>query len=345
MYIPSGDMRFRVIAIGVVAILLTAVGDVAADDRVASKLTYSATQGCPDTTSFRDQVAARLGYDPFVAGDAAKNVKVDFTRTNGRLEGRAEIFDGGASRGARVLTGDLDKCAPLATALATTVAIALDPERALSPPAAAPPPAASSDILPSRGPPPSTVVVVHDVERHVDVAPSQPPPPRERTPISIAASAAMGMTGAMGPGPTIGPELGVALRSGSYSIEALGRVDTTIGSPTSSLGDRLDATVITGGLAPCGHLRDFALCAVAKIGSFQSRAPDVVSPTLATSVFAAAGVRVAYTIPLGAAVGLRAGAELGIPLVRTSLAIDKGDVWTAPPIFVGLTVGMTARFL
>jgi len=338
-------MRFQVVAATALTLVIGAEGLAQADERAASQLSYVAVQGCPDARSFRDQVAARLGYDPFVAGGAAKNVKVDFTRSNGRLEGRAEIFDGGSSRGTRVLTGDVDKCEPLATALATTVAIALDPEHALSAPAAPTPPPPSSDVAPPPTPVPSTVVVVHDVERRAEPAPVEAPPPRDRAPIALAASAAMGMTGAMGPGPTIGPELGIAVRSGSYSIEALGRVDTTIGSPTSSLGDRLDATVITGGLAPCGHIRDFALCVVAKVGSFQSRAPDVVSPYLATSLFAAAGLRASYSIPLGAAVGLRAGAELGIPLVRTSLAIDRGDVWTAPPVFVGFTVGMTARFL
>jgi hypothetical protein len=98
-------------------------------------LTYGAPEeaGCPDEGSFRNLVAARLGYDPFVP-ESQDGVRVELVRDHQRMRGHVEVArQGQGAPLARDLSGDADKCEALGAALATTLAIALDPVSALAP--------------------------------------------------------------------------------------------------------------------------------------------------------------------------------------------------------------------
>ena len=148
---------------------------------------------------------------------------------------------------------------------------------------------------------------------------------------------------AVGPAPTLGPELGVAIRTKSVSIEMSGRVETTFGETRASSGDTLEATVIAGALLPCAHFGALSGCGFGRIGAFQGRAPDVASPSLHTSMFAAVGLRAAYTLDLGSVFALRGALEAGLPLVRTSLLVDGSSVWTAPPVFAGVSLAALVK--
>ncbi len=285
-------------------------------------------------------ISWRLGYDPFDAAGEHR-VKVEIAKQRGKLVGRAEIAREGAARGVRELTGEVDRCEPLAAALATSVAIALDPvhgmrKEAILPLLPAPAPA------PVPAPAPSTVIVV----RERDTAPPAPPASAP-APLRLSLLGVAGATGAaaVAPGPMFGGEIGVMGRLDRFSLEASARAETTAGHALVASGDRLEATVFSGLLTPCAHLERFAGCVFGRVGALQARAVDVVQPSLKTSLFGALGLRIAYTLQVNDTFGLRAAFEGGLPLVRTSLEIDGTSVWTAPPAFVTGSIAGVVRFL
>jgi hypothetical protein len=305
--------------------------------RVAARLSYAVNEpGCPDETSFRHLVTARLGYDPFDA-TATIRVSVEITKQRGRLHGHAEVVRGEGAPGNRDLTGELDRCEPLTTAIATTVAIALDPGQSAATPE---PPIA----LPTPQPPPATLVVVRERDA-APTPPSAPAPRPEAEHVSLFGIAGGVASAALGPAPTFGPEIGFMLRTGALSLEGSARVETTFGDVRAAGGDRLEATIFSGAIVPCAHLAAVAGCLFGRVGAFQGRAPDVADPTLRTAAFAAVGLRGAYTLRISSSFGVRGALETGLPLVRTSLGIEGKDVWTAPPVFAGASLALLAKFL
>ncbi len=92
---------------------------------------------CPDEDAVRNAVAARLGYDPFVA--FAANILVAHVRREGDGFHTAVglVDENGVERGARQLTVDSRECADAIAAMALTISIAIDPLSLTGPPQAA----------------------------------------------------------------------------------------------------------------------------------------------------------------------------------------------------------------
>jgi hypothetical protein len=262
---------------------------------------------------------------------------VSFRKERGRTRARAEVQRGGPT-GTREFSGDA--CEPLAAALATTVAMALDPlhvnapvEPVPSPPPAPPPPvqAAPLPTLPVETPPAAAPQVVF-VER--PPAPARPREPGE--PVALVGSVGGVASFALAPTMTLGGAMEVGFRYGIFSLSVEGRAELTPTTTRVDSGDRIDATVYSGALVPCLHFGQWIGCGVGRAGAFQGRAPDVVHPSLGTSAFGAVGLRGGYMIPLSKILSVRASVEGLVPVVRTTLVIDGQDVWTAPPVTAGL---------
>ena len=308
---------------------------VSADNLQTATLTFvvtGATGPCPDEESFRNQVAARLGYQPFVQG-GEHHVSVTLRAVRDRVHGRAEVLRSGQAKpGVRELDGKTVKCDSLVAALATTVAIAIDPVKSEQPVTVAAPLAASDRPLPPEKPPPSPPPQPH--------APPQVPASSHSLPVVIfgtaGARAAVGLT----PGLAVGGGVGVGLRRGVLSLEVSGQVETTPKATRANSGDRLEATVFSAMLSPCGHWGSWLACAAVRLGVFQGRAPDVVHPSLGTSLAMALGARGGYILPISSALALRGLLSAEFPLVRTSLAIDNVSVWTSPPLSASLELGV-----
>lgn len=124
----------------------------AANERAQAQLRYEREQGtesCPSEPDLRAAVAARLGYDPFVANDGLDTIVVRTRRRGTRLEGTIERIEPSRRQGGRPTTiaslaGD---CGELGASLAVALAIAVDP---LSIAREAPP----RDAIPDTSPPP-----------------------------------------------------------------------------------------------------------------------------------------------------------------------------------------------
>jgi len=305
---------------------------VSADNLQTATLTFAAsgaTGPCPDEESFRNQVAARLGYQPFEQ-DGEHHVSVTLRAVRDRVHGRAEVLRSGqANPGVRELDGEITKCEALVSALATTVAIAIDPVRSVQPAIVAPPPATNDRPPPEPPPPPPE-----------QRAPPQAPPSSHSPRITIFGTAGALAAVGLAPGPAVGGGVGVGLRRDVLSLEVSGQVETTPGTTRADSGDRVQATVFSAVLSPCGHLGRWLACGTGRLGVLQGRAPDVVHPSLGTSLIAALGARGGYILPLSSALALRGLVSAEFPLVRTSLTIDGASVWTAPPFAAAFELGV-----
>jgi hypothetical protein len=334
------------VAIGLTGAACISSADASAQSASTAELTYRPHDtGCADASSFRHLVAARLGFDPFERG-ASDHVLVDLAMRAGRLQGRVEITRAPGPARIRTLTVDSGECDALAAALATTVAIALDNVRPPQPqPQPQPQPVAVDD--PTRSPTPFDARDSHEpTPVATDESAVVAPVPAARShAFELAAVVGSSVSAALGPAPMLGAEVGLALRSQRVSIEASVRAETTVGTVHVSNGDRLDATVLSAGLAPCAHSGQFAGCALARFGSFQASAPDVATPSLRGQAFAAVGARASYAVSFSPALALRGALEAGFPLIRTSLNIDGAPVWVAPPVFVGVSLSLLAKVL
>jgi hypothetical protein len=310
-----------------------------ADDKAFATLSYSAAEHCPDETSFRDQVNARLGYDPFVA-DAPRRVDVSITSEHGKLVGSAAISTSGNSTTPRELNAKPEQCGALVTALATTIAIELDaiktPRQYWTPPNDPPLiPADSATQAPTRG------------ETATAPSPKQAPAATPLTPANpISLTAFAGLEGSLGvaPGPTFGAELGASLGKSLFSVELSGRAETMFAAASMSSGDRVQASLFSGALGPCLTFDRVGACALFRLGAFEGRAATVQNPSTEFSPFAAIAARVSYALPLAIWLALRGGFELGVPLVRTALDVDNRSIWTAPPVFGAVSLSLVVKF-
>jgi len=111
-----------------------------------------------------------------------------------------------------------------------------------------------------------------------------------------------------------------------------------------SSADRVEASVFSGALVPCGHLDLFHLCAVVTLGTRQMKALDVVVPQTQNNFFAAVGVRPGIEIALSRVLAVHLQAELGVPLLRTTYTIDGTPRSTPSPVEGGVAAGVLGRF-
>jgi len=300
----------------------------------AARLTYVVPPSlaqCPDEESFRNQVAARLGYDVFSGG--GEEVSVTLSARAGRIRGRAVVTRAGqATPGVRELEAPPEECSSLVSALAIAVAIALDPVHSMAPVVrAAPPPVAAS--VPE-APPVSPAPPVRP-------PPLSPPAPTSaRKALTISGVGDVLATVGETPGPTLGGELGVALRYGLLVAEARVRVDSMVTPTTVPSGDRLVATVYSLVVSPCAQAGPWRGCVVGRVGLFEGDDPDIANAPLGTSGFASVGLEAGYVLAIVHQLRIRGLVMVEAPLVRTSLNVGGSRQWLAGPVMGGLAFGV-----
>lgn len=327
--------RGTALVVGSIAFFAAVTARAEDEAQLAYARNGDATARCPDEESFRNQVAARLGYQPFTSSGKHR-VSVVLNVAHGRVRGRAAVTRAGqAVLGVRELEDTVDNCEALTSALATTVAIAIDPVRGLGPTPL--PPAPPLPPPPAPGP--------RDAhETHAEAVAPPPPPEQPARPIRFLASAGAVFSLGVAPGVAFGAEAGVGARRDAFSLELSARIEAMPGDVRVGSGDRLEATVLSGTLTPCGQLGVFLGCIFGRMGAFQGRAPDVVDPSLGTTLFGAVGLRAGVRATVWRWVALEGLAEAGLPLVRTSLRIGRDTAWTAPPAFAGGRLAVVVLF-
>jgi hypothetical protein len=80
-----------------------------------------------------------------------------------------------------------------------------------------------------------------------------------------------------------------------------------------------------------------------RLGVIQGRAKDVAQPSLGSSFLATLGVGLRAELPHERTWAARFELAALLPVVRTELLVNQQVVWTAPPVYLGLSAAVRAR--
>jgi len=310
---------------------------VSAAEHASVTLSYArddSATSCPDEATFRSLVAARLGYDPFVAS-AALSLTVEFQRSGKEVVGRLKLTGkSDEQRGQRTLRAGADDCFELATSMALVAAVAVDPDAVQArknAPGSAEKPALAQKPAPSPGEPPKPAPL-----------PPTSPPPTEPDHFEHGVRLELGGVLPVGivPAPRGGVRVGAALDVGAFSIGAEGAFLFPSSRDNPSGDGTVSSHVLSGSLVPCAHplagepwVIDF--CVVGSVGAMRSTASGVTRSAPATDLYATVGPRAAIVVMFSSAFGLGALAEVPFTLSRVHLRIeDQGEsheVWAQSP--------------
>jgi len=330
---------------GVWALIVGFVFPTAAKAEAKARLVYVRGEGltaCPSEVDLRLWVMARLGYDPF-SPQASRVVIARIEAREQQLVSSVEVADqDGFSTGRRELSSKNERCEDLARAMALSISLAIDPERAslthdapVVVPAAepardtppAPAPRAPAPVAPARAAPPA--------------APQKrPEPTRPRAFVRGTFESRLGQL----PGVGLGAGLAAGWRWGwaSLALEAHGAL--SLGRELSPAGN-LTGALLIGGLAGCAHWGPMGLCAVAHAGQQRLGTHDVAQPSASSGPYVGFGPRLALELPLGRELAVVAGLEGVLDATRNRALLTGREVWKAPLLGATLSVGVGAHFL
>jgi hypothetical protein len=281
---------------------------------------------CADEEGLRHAVAGRLGYDPFFVW-AHVTVVAHVRKEAGGF--RAEVTlvdDGGVSRGTRTLATQGDDCAPLVSALALTVSLALDP-LSLKPHAAPEtPPAPPSADAPLPRPPPAE-------PPPVDGAPTPAPPARREAAAPPAWRGWLGVGAAGAAGLTPGVALGGLVRAkavhGGFSVALEAAADLPTETSVAGHGS-VRAWAARATALGCARVPLIVACAFVSAGPVIADGVGVSAPRSAVVPFVAVGPRIATQWSVGPRLLVEAFGEVGIALSRRALQVDGVDAFLQP---------------
>jgi hypothetical protein len=305
----------------------------------AARLTFDREvkrEDCPDERAFRALVTARLGHDPFVNHDD-RVVNVEIHSAASGIVGHVDIREDGNILQERTVRGGAKECEAVVEAIASIVALSLTPEQgqesgrddgrssevARAPDTQAAPTSATTAAPSPRNEPAS-----------VDRASASP------SAIRFAARGAIVSSAGLLPGLAIGGEAGGGFAARWFSLYAMGRGETQAGDAEGVRGQRLDGSVLSGGVAPCFSAAWFTGCGTAWLGVLQGRAPDAERPSLGSSLVGFVGARLGALIPLGAGLRLAPQVEAWVATVRTTLVYAGAATWTAPALLGSTGLGL-----
>jgi hypothetical protein len=254
---------------------------VAAHAEEKARLVYVRGDGagnCPAEVDLRLWVMARLGYDPF-SPQASRVVIARVEAREHELFSSVEVADqAGLSTGRRELSSKNERCQELARAMALSISLAIDPERAslardeavaATTPAPAPTP-------PSTAPPPRV--------------PAPPFAQQEATHSRVFLRGAFESGVGQLPGLALDGALGVGLRFRRTSLAVEGRGALTLGADLTPPGS-LTGSLLVAGLTACAHFGAIGLCAIGYVGQQRLGTRDVAQPNTSSGPYLSLGSR------------------------------------------------------
>jgi hypothetical protein len=311
----------------------------------SSRLSYlrgTGSEECPDERALRLAVAVRLGYDPFVAW-AKTTVHAQVARDGAKL--RAHVYlagEDGRARGSRQLVGAIGDCDKLIAAMSLAISIAIDPmsaspaksQRAPAPSEDEQTPDASEDVATTGS------SAARDERQPLAGTPEKDmtrPPAGARILPSLSSLrwyAGLGPVVTTGTGPNIaaGAAAFVRLDFGIASMGLEGRYDLPAAADALRGNGTVRSNLLLVSIEPCLRFRSLAFCGLVSVGSLRGSGSGVSVPLEQSTLYAAAGGRAGWEVPIIDALSLRLHAALVGNLTRVTLAIDGEDVWRAPPV-------------
>jgi hypothetical protein len=307
------------------------------------------TESCPDQATLVAAVAERLGYDPF-SSDALQTLHARIEPSKDGFAAVIELRDAAAQIVAERRLGNAGGCAELAAAMALSMSIVIDPERALE---RAPTPSdnPSREASPSADPPTKEKPAL----RAFPAAPftTAPPAPRSDVPMPGAASqvtptlgnagAALHLALGLEPAAALGLTVFAGARRGRVSFALEARYDAPA-SDAISPGGRLAAEFFGAGAVPCFHYRPFAGCAVILAGLLRVESTGVPGARADAGFFAGLGPRLGLEWPIAPHVSVFAQGDLLFSLRPLTVKRGEATVWESPLASGRLASGFVAAF-
>lgn len=333
---PSSFLRILTL---LTALLCT--GSSRAEERPSLTLDYriaASAKRCPAEQTFRDRVAARLGFDPF-SQSSGRSAHVGITPggNHGELLGHLALRHGGKTIGQRTLRGVADQCDELAQALAIALSVMLDPFGEFAPNAKPPEPEATS--------PAKTVPATKPTTRRrtPEMRSRETSPEKERFLRLTTDVAALGSLGFF-PGPSVGvrPSVGASLsRNVSTGLE--GRFERPPGAVEVSQ-DRVTSSLFLGGVYACFHPKRAFSCLSLAMGQFRAKAETIPDASSRAAAVAFLSLRAGPRLVLTETFALSPFVEVHAALLRGELIIDQREVWRAPPLAASLGFAATGEW-
>jgi hypothetical protein len=346
----SCAMRAALLALLAAALLALAPGAAHADDpppQVALRLTYilgPGAENCPPEQVLHDEVARRMGYDPFTA-DAPDRIVANLNRSGPLFSGTLELIDSSGKsqwKQSYAFRGKKDEdCAALDVAMAIDISIEFI-HFSLPSPAAAPNPSPSSESPPAEAPvpPPQPVVQASPPPPQPPAHPSPAPPPRTLSSPILRPRFEFGagplVAAGIAPGINAGILVHAGLRWPSLSLGLEGRSDFSVSGELNKTPPAVFKIALLGGsFVTCFHWRFAMGCGVVTAGGVHNEAVDI--PTAKQTTATDAGY---------VGIGVRGGAELSLAKLWQPLAIRvHGDALfsalAARTVFRGANIWQT----
>ncbi|MCC7537745.1 MAG: hypothetical protein IT379_16095 [Deltaproteobacteria bacterium] len=320
-----------------VAALVPRVAPATAQSPRRATLAYDRRAGasrCPDDVTLRELVAARLGYEPFVA-EAGLAVSVVMDGEGGQLRAQIEVHDAPSSRrGRRSLASTDSTCRELVESVALAIALAIDPRAttASRPSAVTPAPPPTSPVEPVRSAPApvvSTPARPRGTRDSASRSARRPNADGDATPLAVHVGAGGLVALGTEPDVTVGALVLVGLVGARLSAWLEGRTDLA-SSRVARDGSGVEASLTAASLFGCYRLGPVELCGLGSLGVLSGRGRGIAVPRDDTSLHAALGTRAMVSVRVVGPLELRAFADLAFPLTPTTLRIDTQERWSTP---------------
>lgn len=330
------------LALGVHAVVPEAHAD-APPTRI--QLQLDAPAECPSTVDLGREIARRTDRVTVAEAGEGASWQVQIRAERGLYVGRVRS---GASRSAEAHETRSASCRDVASAIALTIALTLDPDAKTdlvddaTREARAPAPAATASPEPTPLP---TTARPPDADREVAS------PARARRWLLGAGASVMG---AGMPAPWAGPWLSLESRTEGGALDVAARARLRLGF---EVGDGPGRTVRTTtyalGLDICiGRLsiarEAFALspCVGIEPGLVRGEGRNITGPTSTSALWMAVSGRVRIDVPLGDVLGLSMEGAAVFPVVRPRFYVDPTNATAAAASFAGAegTIGVRMRF-
>jgi hypothetical protein len=342
--------------------------------QIALRLSYirgPGAQHCPSKETFRDEVAAKLGYDPFTP-DAPERVVI--TLTSGARGSKVTVAFNEAARAHvwddKTLAISDYNCAALVAGAALYLTIQFLPFQ--SPPSTAAPPAPSPPVPPKVEQPPAPAPMPPKVEptppRSERLRSPLPPPPR-RGAVRLAASSGFGLGVAPADVAAVlslegGGEWRLTpdwILSGALGVLYSPRASAPMPVELMSGADvKLGTTLITSVLAPCLHMRILSSwvfgCTGLELGRLSRKVTINGRSWDEGASWAAFQPRLGVEVPVASLplprfpqLAARIFGDVMLPLLPAQLHVLEGpsmsngtvtQVWVTPPVTGAVSVGL-----
>lgn len=297
-----------------------------------ARLVYARGPGvpeCPAEIELRLWVIARLGYDPFNP-QASRVVLARVEKRGGQLVGTVELVDqAGLSSGRRELAAPKGGCGELSRAMALTISLTIDAERATA----------------IRNPSGARFGIVGGGASSDD-PPAEPEPmpaPHRSREVRLFAGAALAGAFRILPGFAMGGGgyLGIGWRAYSLQLEARALQSFRAELPVEG---SLTGQVVDPGLAGCRSFGPTGLCLVTQLGIERVRSSGLYRKDTVTALHAAAGPRFSWYFPQTPRLSMVFGAEALLNISRNHARMVGREVWKSPLLSGILVIGAETDF-